>query len=169
MVSASTKNIPNSSFNLRNSFKQVSSINHAKEIVSVENVSAEKTEVEFNEEFDVAKFQRAIAHYLSYVNLETSVATALKTHLPIVKDANVKIFVDNTIQLGKLEELKMHIQKSMSQILKNKNVRIDFELFKIEESNEEKKLFTGSEKMEHFIKLNPVVAELKSVFGLELK
>ena len=36
------------------------------------------------------------------------------------------------------------------------------------DSTEEKKLFTAGEKFQHFIELNPVVADLKSIFGLEL-
>ena len=40
--------------------------------------------------------------------------------------------------------------------------------FIIADTTEEKKLFTAGEKFRHFIELNPVVADLKSIFGLEL-
>ncbi len=53
--------------------------------------------------------------------------------------------------------------------LKNGYVTFEFKLFDSNTTQEEKKLFTASEKFEHFMKLNPVVADLKNIFGLELE
>ena len=54
-------------------------------------------------------------------------------------------------------------------LLSNGHIAIEFKLFDNASTKEKKKLFTASEKFEHLVKLNPVIADLKNIFGLELE
>ena len=99
---------------------------------------------------------------------EPTVAIALKTHKPLVEEEKITILVDNQLQLDKLEAMKMHFQQSLMKSLNNGYVTCEFKLFDSGIAKEEKKLFTASEKFEHFVSINPVVADLKNIFGLEI-
>ena len=92
----------------------------------------------------------------------------MKTHHPVVETEKITIFADNQLQLEKLEGTKMHLHHILMKYLNNGYIDLRFQLFDCNTTQEEKKLFTASEKYEHFVKLNPVVADLKAIFGLEL-
>ena len=61
------------------------------------------------------------------------------------------------------------MQNAFMKDLNNGFLSVAFKLFDVQTTNEEKKLFTASEKFDHFLDLNPVVGDLKKIFGLELE
>ena len=97
--------------------------------------------VEARDVIDERKVVAALERYIQDHRPEPTVAIALKTHRPEIDGENIVLAVDN---------------------------QLSFKLFDDQNSTEEKKLFTAGEKFRHFIELNPVVADLKSIFGLEL-
>ena len=119
--------------------------------------------VEARDVIDEGKVVAALERYIQDHRPEPTVAIALKTHRPEIDGENIVLAVDNQLQQDKLEALKMHLRNVLMKLLNN-----GFKLFDDQNSTEEKKLFTAGEKFQHFIELNPVVADLKSIFGLEL-
>ena len=117
---------------------------------------------------DERKVVAALERYIQDHCPEPTVAIALKTHRPEIDGENIVLAVDNQLQQDKLEALKMHLRNVLMKLLNNGFITLSFKLFDDQNSTEEKKLFTAGEKFRHFIELNPVVADLKSIFGLEL-
>lgn len=124
-------------------------------------------QVEEREAIDVAKVADAVERYISEYKPEPLVVMALKTHQPFVEKEQVVLFADNQLQLDKLDAMKMHFLHALMKTLHNGYLALDFRLFDANITTEAKKIFTASEKFEHFIELNPVVADLKNIFGLE--
>lgn len=112
--------------------------------------------------------KKAIQDYIAVHKPDPTITLALTTHLPLVDGEKITLLVDNQLQLDKLEAIKVHLQTVFMKSLNNGFITMEFKLFDTNTTKEEKKLFTSSEKFEHFVKLNPVVAELKNIFGLEL-
>lgn len=158
---------PDSSFKIKDTLRQV---NQTQPEVKVRQTVVEKqVQVESREAIDESKVKMALEKYVADHRPESTVAFALKTHRPQVETEHIVIFVDNQLQLEKLETMKMHLLNALTKTLRNGFITLQFELFDTGVTTEEKKLFTSSEKFEHFLKLNPVVADLKKIFGLELE
>lgn len=111
----------------------------------------------------------ALEQYIREHHLETTVVVALTTHSPELCGEQIILSVDNQLQLEKLEAMKLQLQQALMKSLRNGRIVCQFKLFEEGTAKEEKKLFTVSEKFEHFVKLNPVIADLKQMFGLELE
>lgn len=97
------------------------------------------------------------------------VVMALRSHQPEIQDEKIILLADNLLQLEKLTAMKPHLSSVLMRILNNGHLSLEFKMYDAASSKEEKKLFTAGEKFEHFLKLNPVVADLKIIFGLELE
>lgn len=126
-------------------------------------------EVVAREPIDEAGIVAALEQYIAHHRPEPTVGIALKTHRPEIEGEKITLAVDNQLQLEKLENLRVHLQNFLMKTLNNGFLSLAFKLFDAQTSTEEKKLFTAGEKYEHFLQLNPLVANLKAVFGLELE
>ncbi len=157
---------PDSSFKIKDSFRQESQV---QPVVKVQSVIHQQEKPDTRESFDEAKVVAALEKYITEHTPEQTVSIALKTHRPVIEGEKIVLLVDNQIQLEKVEAIRMHLQNMLMKNLKNGYVTFEFKLFDSNTTQEEKKLFTASEKFEHFMKLNPVVADLKNIFGLELE
>lgn len=157
---------PDSSFKIKDSFRQESQV---QPVVKVQPVIHQQEKTDTRESFDEAKVVAALEKYITEHTPEQTVSIALKTHRPVIEGEKIVLLVDNQIQLEKVEAIRMHLQNMLMKNLKNGYVTFEFKLFDSNTTQEEKKLFTASEKFEHFMKLNPVVADLKNIFGLELE
>ncbi len=157
---------PDSSFKIKDSFRQESQV---QPVVKVQPVIHQQEKPDTRESFDEAKVVAALEKYITEHTPEQTVSIALKTHRPVIEGEKIVLLVDNQIQLEKVEAIRMHLQNMLMKNLKNGYVTFEFKLFDSNTTQEEKKLFTASEKFEHFMKLNPVVADLKNIFGLELE
>lgn len=156
---------PDSSFKINDSLRQVS---QSQPVTVARPVAQQQVKIEAREPLDETKVSAALECYVAEHRPEPTVAIALKTHRPLVEGEKISILVDNQLQLDKLEALKMHLHHVLMKTLNNGFITCEFKLFDSGSTKEEKKLFTASEKFEHFIKINPVVADLKNIFGLEL-
>lgn len=116
--------------------------------------------------------QQVINGLESYVGKhapEPIVSIALKSHKPDINGESIVILADNQLQIDKLESIKLQIQNFLMRFLNNGAIHLKFQIFDAKDHKEEKKLFTSGEKFEHFVKLNPVIGDLKMIFGLELE
>lgn len=157
---------PDSSFKIKDSLRQES---QTRPDVKVKTVIVQQEKNDMRESFDEAKVVIALGKYIEEYAPEQTVSMALKTHRPVVEGEKIILLVDNQLQLEKLEAIRMHLQNILMKNLQNGYVVFEFKLFDSNTTREEKKLFTASDKFEHFVKLNPVVADLKNIFGLELE
>lgn len=159
------RNRPDSSFKIKDSLRQVS--NEHPDIKKVE-VNHPQEKIEAREAFTEETLLKAVEQYIVEAKAESMIAIALQSHHPSIEGEKVTFWVDNQLQLDKLESLHSHFSYQMTKTLQNGFITIEFKLFDTGVTKEEKKLFTAGEKFEHFVRLNPVVADLKNIFGLEL-
>lgn len=157
---------PDASFKIRDSLRQV---NQAQPVAKTEVVVEKQIQVDAREAIDEQKLETALKRYIKDYKPDPTVAIALETHRPEINGEDIVLRVDNQLQLDKLEAMKMHLRNILMKTLNNGHLSISFKMFDQQTTKEEKKLFTSGEKFEHFIKLNPVIADLKNVFGLELE
>lgn len=158
-------NRPESSFKLKDAYTQLLYKQPEKVKIQEETVYEK---VETHESIDEAKVMVALDRYIVESNPEQMVATALKAHQPLIKGESVTILVDNQLQIDKLETIKMSFHNFLIKTLNNGSITLAFGLFDVGKTTELKKYYTSQEKFEHFVELNPVVDELKQLFGLEL-
>lgn len=125
--------------------------------------------VETRNPFDEAMVVAALEKYAAEHNPEQEVNFALRNHRPLIEGEKVVLLVDHQLQMDKLKTIKKHLLNGLMKNLNNGYIALEFRLFDTNSTHEEKRFFTSGEKFEHFVKLNPVVAELKNVFGLELE
>ena len=126
-------------------------------------------EVKICEPFDAVKVTLVLNKYIEFHRPEPAVEIALKTHQPLIQEGKIMLLVDNKLLLEKLEAIKIQLHSFLMKNLKHGALILDFQLFDTVENQEEKRLFTSGEKFDHFVELNPIVAELKKMFGLELE
>ena len=146
-------------------------VSEVQPVIKVQPVTEQKQiqRTEAREPLDEPKVSAAFDRYVQEHQPDTSVAIALRTHRPEVEGENICLAVDNQLQLDKAEALKQHLQGALMKTLNNGYISLSFKLFDHKTSTEEKKYFTASEIFEHFLELNPVVGDLKNIFGLELE
>lgn len=155
-----------SSFKINDSLRQES---QRQPVIKV-SASVESSErVEAREAFDETGVVAAFEKYVAEHSPEQTVVFALRTHRPLVEGEDVVLPVDNQLQVDKLEAVRKQLQNVLMKCLNNGFVTLNFKLFDAGSTQEEKRFFTSGEKFEHFVQLNPAVADLKRVFGLELE
>ena len=163
----SVKGRPDASFKIKDSFREVS---QNQPVAKVRIVAEEKKgPISAREVIQEKGVLDAIENFIAVHHPEVSITSALRSHRPVIEQEQFTIFADNQLQLEKLEALKSHMQNAFMKDLNNGFLSVVFKLFDVQTTNEEKKLFTASEKFDHFLDLNPVVGDLKKIFGLELE
>ena len=163
---------PASSFKINDSFRRYKDEQNREVLKTVPEIAGkerirEVPETRYRERFDEAGVIGGIGRYLEEQKPDPTVALALKTHRPLVEGERITVLAENSLQMEKLEGLRMHFLQFLKKALKNDSLTCSFELFKSEDSDEEQPLYTSRDKLEHFLKLNPAVARLTSVFNLE--
>lgn len=133
-------------------------------------VSEQKLHLEARDPFDEEKIGKVFDDYIRLHKPETTVAVALKAHRPEIRGEEVVIHVDNQLQLEHVDGIKLSLQNALMKGLNNGAVTLSFFLFDDRQHiQEEKKLITSQDKLEHFMKQNPAVAEMCRIFGLQLE
>lgn len=135
----------------------------------MEAIAEKQEKVVVREMFNQNQVIQALQGYIRTHKPETAVAMALTTHKPEIKGEEVIVEVDNDLQITKLNDIKPGLQNLLADKLKNGFIKLSFHIFDNSNGKEEKKLFTSHDKFEHFMQVNPAVAELKAIFGLELE
>lgn len=160
--------IPIGSFHIIDTIDQLT--NEPKEPPTIGKLDLESQEqINAHHPFNVEKVVEGVKKYILQHHPEATIELALNTHAPIIDKEKIIILVDNQLQLEKLETLKNHLSGFLMRYLNNGVLVLNFQLFDTGKTTEKKRLFTATEKLDHFMQLNPVVAELKQLFGLELE
>ena len=156
---------PSASFKLKEAFQR----SHLTEIPLQKKESSEQSvRVSGRDPFDTEAIARALDEYIAENKPEISVSVALKSHTPQLSGEKIVIGVDNPLQLEKAEASKPYIRHALMRKLNNGFIELEFRLCEEKEVREGRKLITGQDKLEFFIRQNPAVLELKKLFGLEL-
>lgn len=161
------ENRPDASFKIKDSLNKIAQAEPAAKTQE----QAEKTErISARESFDEQGITRALEQYVDTYKSDPIVSIALKSHLPVIQGEVIVLFIDNQLQMEKLKSLQIHLLNALMRLLNNGYISIDFQIFDNQSNTkEEKRLFTSGEKFEHFLKLNPAIADLKTIFGLEIE
>lgn len=138
-------------------------------MTSGETVAEKQEKTVAREAFNQDQVIQALQEYIQLHKPETAVAIALATHKPEVTGEKIVVEVDNDLQITKLNDIKQGLHNLLVDRLKNSFIKLSFHIFDNSDGKEEKKLFTSHDKFEHFMQVNPAVAELKTIFGLELE
>lgn len=158
---------PEESFRIKDSLKKIA---QTEPLRKAEEVTVKREQVNSREAFGVEDVVRVLEAYVAAHKPEPIISVALRAHKPDVKGENVVVIADNQLQIDKLENIRLQMQNFLMRSLKNGSIVLSFQIFDDKTHKDEvKKLYTASEKFEHFLGLNPVVADLKVIFGLELE
>lgn len=133
-----------------------------------EEPAVKKISVQAQDKFDEQKVISVFETYIQLHHPETTVTIALKSHKPEINGDAISVEIDNKLQLEKLEVIKLQLQNLLIKRLNNGCITLSFKFFDNSDGKEAKKLYTAQDKFEHFVEINPVVMELKNIFGLEL-
>lgn len=166
VVNAEQRPRPEDSFRIKNSLQE---IRQAEPVFKVQQAVEIQEQLVVREAFGQQQVIKALENYVTQHMPEPIISIALRSHKPDVKGESIAILADNQLQLDKLVAVKIQIQNFLMRALNNGFVSLEFHMFDNGSHQEEKKLFTAGEKFEHFLKLNPAIADLKVVFGLELE
>ena len=163
--SSPVRSRPVSSFKIKDTYSQML---HEQPVVVREQQEEKHEKIVAREAINEAKVMAAFERYIIEYKPEQMVVIALKSHQPLVQGEQITILVDNQLQIDKVEGIKMHFHHSLMKFLNNGFIALNFDLFDVGVTTEAKRYYTSSEKFEHFVELNPVVNDLKQLFGLEL-
>lgn len=165
-VTASNFVRPEGSFRIKDSLKKIAQAEPARK---AEEAVVKQEQVNSREAFGQPEVVRMLEAYVATHKPEPIISVALRAHKPDVEGEKIVVLADNQLQVDKLENIKFQIQNFLMRSLKNGFVSLSFQIFDDNTHKDEvKKLYTAGEKFDHFLKLNPVVADLKVIFGLEL-
>lgn len=156
---------PSASFKLKEAFAESTQTYEGKKAVETE----QKIRLEARDVFDEAKIEKAYDEYIRMYKPETTVVIALKAHRPVIRNEKIIIEIDNQLQQERLEALRMSLQNALIKSLNNGSITLSLKFFDDKNSKEEKKLITAQDKLEHFIKENPVVGKMCEMFGLQIE
>ncbi|MFB6340793.1 hypothetical protein ACE1ET_03700 [Saccharicrinis sp. FJH62] len=95
-------------------------------------------------------------------------AETLKSHQPALSsdEVSIKLTVHNNIQEKRIVEEQSLIMDHLRSKLKNDDIRL---VITVDETVEEKKFFTNSEKLQRMISKNPDLNLLRKMFDLDLE
>lgn len=159
---------PPSSFKLKKAFAETAQHYDVSRPQIVSEISEVK--VEACDPFDAEKVRQALETYIGLYKPETTVSVALTTHAPFIHEGDIVLEVDNPLQLEKVKAVQSHLQNALAKQLNNGTVSLSVRIFDdTEGKQEERRLITSQDKLEHFIKENPVVGEMAKIFGLEFE
>lgn len=157
---------PTASFKLKQALQDT--VNY-KQSSKEETDVPEQNQALGSDTYTIEDIEKALSAYIGTNESDTMTQVALQAHKPEMKEDEVIISIDNALQLEKLESIKLNLHNSLLKRLNNGKITLSFAFFDNSTGKEKKKFFTSSEKLEHFMTVNPAVAELKSLFGLELE
>jgi len=111
-----------------------------------------------------------LSSYCSMADIETVMKTAIAAYPPVVRESEITLKVDHDFLREKLQELLPRLRGFLCEHLHNDHVVLNVTVHTGESKvAEQKVLFTAKDKFDHFVALNPVVGDLKSIFGLEIE
>lgn len=160
------KSKPTASFKLKKAFEETAQ-NY--DVSKPEETAEKAIRLEAKDVFDREGVEKALDAYIRTHRPETTVAIALKTHSPKIQGEEIVLEIDNKLQLEKLKAIEVSLLNELMKSLNNGFLSLSFRFFDDKTEKTERRLITSQDKLEHFIERNPVVAEMKRMFGLEFE
>lgn len=117
----------------------------------------------YNEIFTFEALQKEL-HFFADSRDNETLKVMLKREFEL-EGTNLKLQLDNQIQLDTLNQLKQDLATYIRQKLRNSNIQI---FAAIVESTTERRPYTAQEKFEYLANKNPALLELREKLGLEL-
>ncbi|MDL2251315.1 hypothetical protein LJC12_00515 [Odoribacter sp. OttesenSCG-928-J03] len=157
---------PATSFRIKDAFSETSP-----SIVSMPEMHEEEKKIQCtgNDPFDLSQLEAALSEYVAKNTPEKIISIALKARKPDISGHNITIKVDNLLQKDKLEACKAALQNFLIESLNNGQINCLIELYERQAGEiAEKNLITAQSKLDYFIELNPVIDEMRRMFGLEI-
>ena len=156
---------PSASFKLKEAFAASSQAYNEKK----DPVSEQRIHLDARDAFDVARVEKAYDDYIRVYKPETTVVVALKAHKPVIRGEEICIEIDNQLQWDHLDALKVNLQNALMKSLNNGFITLNLKFFENKDNREEKKLITAQDKLEHFVRQNPVVGKMCEMFSLQIE
>ena len=126
--------------------------------------------VKAKDAFTGEKVKTALQTYITTLKADQAVKVALTSHPPKVEGFVITIEVDNDFLLERVNDLQPYLLSFLEKHLNNGYISLNVCLYvEQDDGREQKRLFTSKDKLDHFMAINPAVAELKTLFGLELE
>jgi len=169
-VQTETKDKPKQSAGNLSGYRAVRSIrmDKLKKEADEETVypTAASSAVSFNEPYSLEELQKVWTDFTRQIPEDIHLINGMKACLPVnVKDHQYEVVVSNQVLQKKLEELRVRIEQSMRETLKNSHLSLSIRL---DESNVNTRPFTARDRMEVMAKKNPNLLDLYRLFGLEI-
>ena len=132
--------------------------------------AAESHRVKAKDSFTAEQVSAALRQYVGTLRSDQAVKVALTSHRPRVEGFVITLEVDNDFLLERVNDLQASLADFLSRQLNNGYITLNVKVYvEPTDGKEEKRLFTAKDKLDYFLSKNPAVAELKSLFGLELE
>ncbi|MFC0877711.1 hypothetical protein ACE01N_14025 [Saccharicrinis sp. FJH2] len=133
--------------------------------VSSSGESTSKMRQKFTEESLLKEWNNMISEIAED---KVHLAETLKSHQPALAsdEVSIKLTVHNNIQEKRIVEEQSLIMDHLRSKLKNDDIRL---VITVDETVEEKKFFTNSEKLQRMISKNPDLNLLRKMFDLDLE
>lgn len=122
-----------------------------------------------NDKFDIEAVKRAIVQYAESRSSESDFFLTLKSATPEVDGNNVVLNVDNKYSMELLTPNRQRIEGAIATFVNNGGVKLSINVVEIQNRVTKPVYITAAAKLEHFIELNPTVADFVELLGLELE
>lgn len=157
------------SFNLKKALEETKE--KANDRQEGQGLRTENNRVKAQSEFSAADVVAALESYVTTLSDEDKATKiALSSHAPKVEGFVITLEVDNDFLLARMTDLHPTLLSFLMKKLNNGFITLNVQIYVEKNDGEEKKrLFTAKDKFDYFTSINPVVSELKALFGLEIE
>ena len=144
------------------------SLSDAYKTIADKHGVVEKREIG-SDKFDLEAVKRAIIKYAESRSSESDFFLTLKSATPVVDGNNVVLNVDNQYSMEILTPNRQRIEGAIATFVNNGAVKLSINVVELQNRVNKPVYITAAAKLEHFIELNPTVADFVELLGLELE
>ncbi|MBP3419241.1 MAG: hypothetical protein J6K74_01440 [Marinifilaceae bacterium] len=141
--------------------------------VKEREVSVTSEKVLGNDKFTVEDVKRALIKFGESHSKETELYLELSAlSIEVEQETNINLIVDNKYSEQIIMPFLKRIEGAVSESVNNRNILLNLKYVEpVRGAEDDKKsvLITAKDKLEYFIELNPCVAKMVELLGLELE
>ena len=121
-------------------------------------------------EFNAASVRTAIENFTDTKINDSQLQIVLKSLNPVVEGAKVIFSVDSNFTEQQIIPYKQRLESFIAASVNNRNLTIEINVVVNGAATSNKPVYiTQADKLNHFIELNPVIAEMVDLLGLEIE
>ncbi len=136
------------------------------EKVTLREQVASYTGKTMNEQFTKEQLHEKWFEFLQSVQHRPSLKAALSQEPELKQDGILEITVPNSLQQDMVREIKPQLVSWLRMELKNTDIDLDI---RIDDSKQEKIIYTDADKFQEMVRKNPALALLKQRFNLDFE